>query len=257
MAAAELLASETRALITGRDMREHSATLQAAFNEGVIAAGVDVVDIGLVATDQLYYATGAEHLPGAVFTPSHNPSDYGGVKFSRIGALPVGLESGLAGIRDRAVEVLTSGLRHREGTNQDAASRTVADTLPGYAAKLADLVDLSGHPPVERGVSTPATAWPGSPPPAVFRARRSGCSPSTSSSTGPFRITRQTRSVPANLVDLQAECAGHGGRRRPRLRRRCRPMLRRRRDPAPRSPPAAIAAMIAALRAGPTSRSAR
>ncbi len=202
VAAAEQLAGEPHALLSGRDMRAHSAMLQQAFNGGVLAAGVDVVDIGLVATDQLYYATGALGLGGAVFTPSHNPADYGGVKFSRPAALPVGLETGLAQVRDRAVEVLTAGLAP-SGPAGDG-SRTTADTLPGYATKLAELVDLSSIRPLSVVIDA-GNGMAGLTAPAVFAGTPINVIPLYFELDGTFPNHEANPLVPANLVDLQAE----------------------------------------------------
>ena len=80
-------------------MRESSPGLAGAFAEGVISEGVDVVEIGLASTDMLYFASGSLDLPGAMFTASHNPAKYNGIKLCRAGAAPVGQDTGLAEIR--------------------------------------------------------------------------------------------------------------------------------------------------------------
>ena len=71
-----------------------------AFAEGAAAAGADVTLIGLASTDQLYFASGALGLPGAMFTASHNPAQYNGIKMCRAYAVPLGMETGLADVRD-------------------------------------------------------------------------------------------------------------------------------------------------------------
>src|SRR6202044_3108935 len=86
-------------ITTGYDMRESSPGLAAAFAEGATSQGADVVDIGLASTDMLYFAAGSLDIPGAMFTASHNPARYNGIKLCRAGAAPVGLDSGLAQIR--------------------------------------------------------------------------------------------------------------------------------------------------------------
>ncbi len=83
-------------VLVGQDMRPSGAELVAAFTDGVTAAGVDVVLLGLVSTDELFYATGALDAPGAMFTASHNPARYNGIKLCLARAKPVGIESGLA-----------------------------------------------------------------------------------------------------------------------------------------------------------------
>ena len=82
-------------ILIGNDMRPSGPELVAAFSEGVTSAGVDVVLLGLVSTDELFYATGALDAPGAMFTASHNPARYNGIKLCLAGARPVGIESGL------------------------------------------------------------------------------------------------------------------------------------------------------------------
>ena len=89
-------------VLVGRDMRPSSEPLAEAFMRGVRAQGVDTVDLGLCSTDLVYYASGRLSQPGAMFTASHNPAQYNGLKLCRAGAEPVSLETGLAEIRDRA-----------------------------------------------------------------------------------------------------------------------------------------------------------
>ena len=91
-------------VVVGHDMRPTSPALAAAFAEGATEAGADVVMIGLASTDQLYFASGHLGLPGAMFTASHNPAAYNGIKMCRADAVPLGMESGLAEIRDLALE---------------------------------------------------------------------------------------------------------------------------------------------------------
>ena len=87
-------------IVVGQDMRPSSPGMAAAFAAGAAEAGADVVMIGLASTDQLYFASGHLGLPGAMFTASHNPAQYNGIKMCRALALPVGMETGLAEIRD-------------------------------------------------------------------------------------------------------------------------------------------------------------
>ncbi len=90
-------------ILIGNDMRPSGPELVAAFSDGVTSTGVDVVLLGLVSTDELFYATGALDAPGAMFTASHNPARYNGIKLCLSGARPVGVESGLQEIQ-RAIE---------------------------------------------------------------------------------------------------------------------------------------------------------
>ncbi len=83
-------------VVIGYDMRASSPALAAAFADGVVGQGLDVVRIGLASTDQLYFASGLLDCPGAMFTASHNPAAYNGIKLCRAGAKPVGKDTGLA-----------------------------------------------------------------------------------------------------------------------------------------------------------------
>ncbi|MDR1441448.1 MAG: hypothetical protein LBJ02_03530 [Bifidobacteriaceae bacterium] len=87
--------SEAPALLVGYDMRTSGPDMAAALTEGAVRGGLDVVGIGQVSTDTMYYASGAKALPGAMLTASHNPSGENGLKLMRPGAKPVGLETGL------------------------------------------------------------------------------------------------------------------------------------------------------------------
>ena len=95
-------------VVVGYDMRPSSPELSAAFADGVAETGIDVIIIGLASTDQLYYASGALDLPGAMFTASHNPAQYNGIKMCRAGARPVGQDTGLAQVRDLAQTLLNN-----------------------------------------------------------------------------------------------------------------------------------------------------
>ena len=88
-----------QAVIIGHDMRDSSPGLAAAFAQGVTNRGLDVISVGLASTDMLYFASGWLGLPGAMFTASHNPARYNGIKLCRAGAVPVGQDSGLDEIR--------------------------------------------------------------------------------------------------------------------------------------------------------------
>ena len=141
-------------MVVGYDMRPSSPELSAAFADGVAETGIDVIIIGLASTDQLYYASGALDLPGAMFTASHNPAQYNGIKMCRAGARPVGQDTGLAQVRDLA-QALLNGAATEGATDEategaaDAAGRLGAvahrDVLADYAAFLRSLVDLSGN----------------------------------------------------------------------------------------------------------------
>src|SRR3954447_23763780 len=97
-------------VIVGHDMRDSSPGFAAAFARGAQARGADVVNIGLCSTDETYFASGHLSAPAAMFTASHNPATYNGIKFSRAGAQGISLGTGLAAIRDRAQSYLETGI---------------------------------------------------------------------------------------------------------------------------------------------------
>ncbi len=123
------------AVVVGHDMRPSSPELVAAFAAGATSKGTDVVDIGLASTDQLYFASGSLDLPGAMFTASHNPAGYNGIKFCRSGARPVGRDTGLAEIQ---------ALAERGTPPASTATGRIErrDVLASYAEFLRSLVDL-------------------------------------------------------------------------------------------------------------------
>ncbi|MFF5171633.1 phosphomannomutase/phosphoglucomutase [Micromonospora sp. NPDC000089] len=133
-------------VLIAHDMRASGPALAAAFAAGVRAQGRSVIELGLGSTDLLYYASGALDLPGAMFTASHNPARYNGIKMCRSGARPIGQDSGLADIRDRAQALLDAGDRP---AGAPAASAQRRDLLADYAAYLRGLVDLSAIRPLK------------------------------------------------------------------------------------------------------------
>ncbi|WP_329415830.1 phosphomannomutase/phosphoglucomutase [Nocardia vinacea] len=128
-------------VVIGHDMRESSPELAAAFADGVLGQGLDVVHIGLASTDQLYFASGDLDCPGAMFTASHNPARYNGIKLCRAKALPVGQDTGLATIKDEVI----NGVPGYAGT---PGSATKVDLLADYAKFLRRLVDLDDIRPL-------------------------------------------------------------------------------------------------------------
>jgi phosphomannomutase len=129
---------DTDRIVTAHDMRASSGPLAAAFAEGATAQGADVIEAGLGSTDLLYFAAGSLNVPGAMFTASHNPARYNGIKMCRAGATPIGQESGLADIR----RMLEEGVPPHDGPRGSVTRR---DLLADYAAYLRDLVPgLSG-----------------------------------------------------------------------------------------------------------------
>lgn len=123
-------------ILVARDMRPSGVGMTAAFAEGVTSQGLDVVDLGLGSTDLLYFAAGRYDAPGAMFTASHNPAQYNGIKFCRSGARPVGEESGLGAIRDMAA----AGLE----PVAEPGSVTTKDALEEFAAHVRSFIDPAG-----------------------------------------------------------------------------------------------------------------
>ncbi|MFM8351367.1 MAG: phosphomannomutase/phosphoglucomutase [Actinomycetales bacterium] len=129
------------AVVIGHDMRPSGPDLVAAFADGVREQGCDVVLIGLCSTDGLYFASGHLGLPGAMFTASHNPAQYNGIKLCRAGAAPVGQDTGLGEIR----AMLEAGIPAFDGPLGQARSQ---DTTADYARFLRSLVDLTAIRPL-------------------------------------------------------------------------------------------------------------
>jgi phosphomannomutase len=125
-------------VVVGHDMRPSSPALAGAFAEGAADAGADVVMIGLASTDQLYFASGHLDHPGVMFTASHNPAAYNGIKMCRSGAQPIGSDTGLAEIRD-----LVSGPEPETASAPGRISQR--DVLDAYAAHLLSLAPVRGR----------------------------------------------------------------------------------------------------------------
>ena len=114
-------------VVIGHDMRPSSPDFSAAFAAGVTSQGLDAVELGLTSTDELYYAAGSLNCPGAMFTASHNPAKYNGIKLCRSGARPVGQDTGLSEI----VDMLVDGVPAFDGEPGTVGSR---DVLTDYAS---------------------------------------------------------------------------------------------------------------------------
>jgi phosphomannomutase len=151
-------------VLVARDMRSSGQELVAAFSQGALEQGVDVVDLGLGSTDMLYFASGSLDAPGAMFTASHNPSQYNGLKLCLAGARPVGIDSGLADIRTAADAVL-DGVGPRPAAT--AGTRSELDVLPAFVDHVLSFVDISAVSPM-RIVADTANGMGGLVVPAVF-----------------------------------------------------------------------------------------
>ncbi|GIH12018.1 phosphomannomutase/phosphoglucomutase [Rugosimonospora africana] len=191
-------------IVIGHDMRPSSPELVEAFAEGVTAEGADVVLAGLGSTDMLYFAAGLLDQPGAMFTASHNPAQYNGIKLCRAGALPIGLGNGLDEIRDEAQAIL-------DGATQAGSGRGTVRTrnlLSDYAAHLRTLVDLSGIRPlsivVDAGNGMAGYTVPAVLGPAALGALPLSITPLYFELDGTFPNHEANPLEPKNLVDLQA-----------------------------------------------------
>lgn len=148
------------ALVLGRDIRLTGTELAASFTDAVTAGGVDVVDVGLASTDELWFASGRLGLPGVMVTASHNPAEYNGIKFCHVGARPITSEE-LAEVAGRAQGPAPPPAHGSTGT------RTTRDVLGAYAAHLHSLVDLTGTRRL-RVVADAGNGMAGHTLPAVF-----------------------------------------------------------------------------------------
>ncbi|MGP3772529.1 phosphomannomutase/phosphoglucomutase [Streptomyces sp. SDT5-1] len=194
------------AIVTGHDMRPSSPALSGAFARGAAALGADVTEIGLCSTDQLYYASGALDLPGAMFTASHNPAQYNGIKMCRAGAAPVGQDTGLAEIRRLAEEWSESGAPEPAAT---PGSITRRDTLADYAAHLRGLVDLTAIRPLKVVVDA-GNGMGGHTVPTVLADLPLDVVPMYFELDGTFPNHEANPLDPANIVDLQARVRAEG-----------------------------------------------
>jgi phosphomannomutase len=192
------------AVVTAHDMRESSVPLSRAFAEGVISRGLDVVEAGLGSTDLLYFAAGSLGLPGAMFTASHNPARYNGIKLCRAGAAPIGQDSGLATIRQWAERDSYDRVPERVGTV------TSRDLLSEYAGYLRSLVDLSGVRPLKVVVDA-GNGMGGHTVPVVLDGLPLEIVPLYFELDGTFPNHEANPLDPANLVDLQKAVVEHGG----------------------------------------------
>ncbi len=189
-------------IVTAHDMRDSSVPLSRAFAEGASGQGADVVEAGLASTDMLYFASGSLDLPGAMFTASHNPAKYNGIKMCRPGASPVGQESGLGDIR----RDLEQGIPAYDGETGTIESR---DVLTEYARYLRGLVDLSGIRPlkvvVDAGNGMGGHTVPSVLGDAVLPALPLEIVPMYFELDGSFPNHEANPLDPANIVDLQAK----------------------------------------------------
>ncbi|MBM16541.1 MAG: phosphomannomutase/phosphoglucomutase [Actinobacteria bacterium] len=151
---------DTVRIVLGRDMRESGVELAGAFADGINAEGLNVVDLGLVSTDMLYFASGHLNAPGAVFTASHNPAGYNGIKLCLSAARPVGADSGLA-------EMQADLLAGPQAGGGATGTTTTLDLLDAFADHVRSFVDTTTLAPLTVVADT-ANGMGGLVVPAVF-----------------------------------------------------------------------------------------
>ncbi|MGW2330754.1 phosphomannomutase/phosphoglucomutase [Streptomyces sp. NPDC001700] len=192
--------TDAGAIVVGHDMRPSSPGLSRAFARGAASLGVDVTEIGLCSTDQLYFASGHLDLPGAMFTASHNPAQYNGIKMCRAGAAPVGQDTGLADIRALVEGWAETGAPEPAA---DPGTLTQQDVLVDYAAHLRSLVDLTAIRPLKVVVDA-GNGMGGHTVPTVFEGLPLELDALFFELDGTFPNHEANPLDPKNIVDLQA-----------------------------------------------------
>lgn len=193
---ARLVRPASTQVVIGHDMRSSSPELSAAFASGVTGQGLDVVRIGLASTDQLYFASGLLDCPGAMFTASHNPAAYNGIKLCRAGARPVGQDTGLREIRAD----LVNGVPDHDGSRGAVSDR---DVLGDYGDFLRSIVNMTGLRPLRVAVDA-GNGMAGHTAPAVLGTIESlTVLPLYFELDGSFPNHEANPLDPTNLIDLQ------------------------------------------------------
>ncbi len=196
----------TRVLVA-RDMRPSGPELADAFARGVMEQGLDVVDLGLASTDLMYYAAGTLDAPGAIFTASHNPAQYNGVKFCLSGARPVGVDTGLDQVKATAADVLRGNGPLPAARAGSASQRNL---LEAFADHVVSFVDVASLRPL-RVVADTANGMGGLVVPAVFeRLPQITLEVMYGELDGTFPNHPADPLQPANQRDLQARVVAGG-----------------------------------------------
>src|SRR3954453_20170486 len=191
----EVTGATDGAVVVGHDMRPSSPGLARAFADGASTAGADVTLIGLASTDQLYFASGRLGVPGAMFTASHNPAQYNGIKMCRAHAVPLGMDTGLAAVRD----LVSAGGPPRAFRTGTVTER---DLLEEYAEHLLSLVPVTGRRLV--AAVDAGNGMAGHTAPAVLGRLDLELLPLYFELDGTFPNHEANPIDPANLADLQA-----------------------------------------------------
>ena len=196
--------TKATSVVVAHDMRPSGPGLVAAFEDGVTACGATVVNLGLASTDLLYYASGNMDVPGAMFTASHNPAQYNGIKMCKAGAKSIGIDSGLAEVRELARAAL--------GTNivGDPSKVSKRNLLAEFADHVLSFVDVASLRPL-KVVADTANGMGGLVVPAVFeRLNMIELEVMYGELDGTFPNHPADPIQPANQRDLQARVLAGG-----------------------------------------------
>lgn len=193
-----------RSIVVGRDMRPSGTSLFEAFAKGATESGADVVDIGLVSTDTLYFAVGKYGFDGGVMiTASHNPANYNGLKFTRALAEAMSLDTGLAEIRDR----IASGSMPPAASSKGTLSKR--DVLDAFAEHCLSFVDRTAIKPFKVAIDA-GNGMAGKTVPYVFKHLPCEVTPLFFELDGSFPNHPASPIEPENMADLQAAVKRHG-----------------------------------------------
>lgn len=186
---------EPGTVVIGEDMRPSSPELAQAFSDGITSQGLDVIRMGLASTDMLYFASGKLNLPGAMFTASHNPAAYNGIKLCFSGARPIGRESGLLTIENLVNEGVPMVMRN-------VGVETHEPMLQAYVDHLLTLIDVSKIRPLKIVIDA-GNGMAGHTAPAVFERLNSTVIELYFELDGNFPNHEANPIEPGNLADLQ------------------------------------------------------
>ena len=186
---------EPSTVIIGEDMRPSSPELAEAFSAGVTSNGTNVIRIGLASTDLLYFAAGSKNLPGAMFTASHNPAAYNGIKLCFSGARPIGKETGLQTIEKFVRQGMPVAMR-------PVGVETTENLLQAYADYLHKLVSFKGNRRLKIVIDA-GNGMAGFTAPAIFERLGAEIIPLYFELDGNFPNHEANPIDPANLRDLQ------------------------------------------------------
>ena len=195
------LEREPGTVVIGEDMRPSSPTLATAFSAGITSQGLDVIRIGLASTDMLYFASGKLNLPGAMFTASHNPAAYNGIKLCLSGARPIGKESGLVTIENFVKDGTPMAMRN-------IGVEKTQNLLDEYVDHLLTLVDVSHIRPLKVVIDA-GNGMGGYTAPAVFKRLNVEVIEMYFELDGTFPNHEANPIEPANLKDLQKAVKKH------------------------------------------------